>query len=111
MREIRHRQPGIANLRVEMASFIMRALQERIENPEFVHYLKRRGVDGVAAEVSQEISMLFEDDDFYPRPGEKEAEHHARRPSADDTAPDVHLLARRSALLHPLILSGAIMSA
>ena len=28
-------------------------------------------MDGVAAEVSQEISMLFEDDDVHPGAGEK----------------------------------------
>jgi hypothetical protein len=109
MREVRDRQLGIANLRVEMARFVVRPLQERIEKSEFVHHFERRGVDGVAAEVPQEISMLFEDHDLYPRTGEKEAEHHAGRPSADDTAPDVYLSARRSG--HRSIPSGAIMSA
>src|SRR5512132_2956519 len=73
--------------------------------------LERRGVDRVAAEVSQEISMLFEDHDFHPDAGEKVAEHHAGRPSADDTAPDVHLFAWKSPLPHRWIPSGAIMSA
>ena len=39
----------------------MRSLQERIEKSEFVHHLQRRGMDGVAAEVPQEISVLFEE--------------------------------------------------
>jgi hypothetical protein len=68
-------------------------------------------MDGVAAEVAQEVGMLFEDDAFHPGANEKEAEHHAGRPAADETAPGVHLLARKSVLLHRSIPSGAIMSA
>ena len=57
MREVGGRQPFVVDLRVEMASFAMRPVQERFEKSEFVHHLERRGVDGVAAEVSQEFSM------------------------------------------------------
>ena len=66
----------------------------------------------VSPRKSRKKSACFsEDHDFHPGAGEKEAEHHAGRPSADDTAPGVHLLARRSALPHRSIPSGAIMSA
>jgi hypothetical protein len=111
VREVGNRKPRITDLRVEVARFAMRPLQKRIEKSEFVHHLKRRGMDGVAAEVSQEISMLFEDDDVHPGAGEKKAEHHAGRPSTDDAALRMHFLARRRLLLHHLIPSGAIMSA
>ena len=88
----------------------MRSLQERVENSQLVHHLQCRGVDGVAAEVSQEISVLFEDDHFHPGAGEKEAKHHAGWPSADDTAPHVHLMAWRRLLLHLFITSGILIS-
>ncbi len=41
-------------------------------------------MDGVAAEVAEEVGVLFEDGDGDAGAGEEEAEHDAGRASADD---------------------------
>ena len=43
-------------------------------------------MDGVAAEVAEEVLVFFEDGDGDALAGEKEAEHDACRTSADDAA-------------------------
>jgi hypothetical protein len=43
-------------------------------------------VYGVAAEVAQEVSMLFQDSRPYASPSQDEAKHEAGRPAADDAA-------------------------
>ncbi len=51
----------VADLRAEGPDFLMRTAQEFVQHPEFVHDLEGRGMDRVAAEIAQEIGMLFED--------------------------------------------------
>jgi len=41
-------------------------------------------MDRIAAKIAQEIAMLLDDGDIDPRPRQKQTEHHARRPTADD---------------------------
>ena len=43
-------------------------------------------MNGVAAEVAEEIGVLLEHDHVDAGPREQEAEHHARRPAAGDAA-------------------------
>jgi hypothetical protein len=42
----------------------MRALEELFEEAEFVHQFESGRMDGVSAEVAQEIGVFFEDEDF-----------------------------------------------
>jgi hypothetical protein len=49
-----------------------------------MHQLERRGVDGIAAEVAQEITMLLQHDHIDAGARQKEAKHHAGRPPAGD---------------------------
>ena len=44
------------------------------------------GVDGVAAEVAEEVFVFFEDSDVDALAGEEETEHHAGGTSANDAA-------------------------
>ena len=48
--------------------------------------LEGGGVDGVAAEVAEEVGVLFEDGDVDAGAGEEEAEHDAGGAAADDAA-------------------------
>ena len=50
-----------ADVRAEGAGFLMRTAQELIQYPKLVHDLKGRRMDRVAAEITQEVCMLFED--------------------------------------------------
>jgi len=51
-----------------------------------VEELKRGRVDGVAAEVAEEVFVFFEDGNFDSGAGEEEAEHDSGGASTDDAA-------------------------
>src|SRR5438477_10726839 len=91
MREVRYFDKLVSDLRAKCADFLVRALQELVEQPQLVHDLQGRGVDRIAAEVPQEIGMLFEDQNRNPGSGKKEPEHHTCRSAACDAAADRNL--------------------
>ena len=68
----------------ELADLRVGELEEAFEEAEFVEDFEGGGVDGVAAEVAEEVLVLFEDGDVDAGAGEQEAEHHAGGASADD---------------------------
>ena len=70
----------------QLARLLVRAHEELVQQAELVHHLQGRGVDGVAAEVPEEVAVLFEDDDLNSRPGEQQTQHHPRRPAANHAA-------------------------
>ena len=67
-----------------MSSAVVRALEEALEQPELVEDFHRRGVDRVAAEIAEEVGVLFEHADRHAGAGEQQAGHHPGRPAADD---------------------------
>ena len=69
---------------------VVRKHQELVEQPEFVHDLEGRGMDRVAAKIPQEVRVLFQHGHFHALPGEKQPQHHARRPAAGDAAAHGH---------------------
>jgi hypothetical protein len=74
--------PGDADLRLMHP--VMRPREEPAEHAELVEHLHRRGVDGVAAEIAEEVGVLLEHPHAHPSAREKQSGHHARRPAADD---------------------------
>src|SRR5262249_45090590 len=62
------------------------------EQTELVHQLQRRGMDGVAAEIAEEVGVLLEHDDVDAGARQQEAEHEPARPTADDAATRGELL-------------------
>jgi uncharacterized protein with von Willebrand factor type A (vWA) domain len=66
--------------------FLVRKLEELVQQAEFVHDFESRRVDGVAAKVAQEIRVLLEHDDIDAGAREQEAEHHPGRPAAGNAA-------------------------
>jgi len=66
------------------------ATADRIE--QLVHHVERRRVDGVAAEVAQEVGVLLQHDDVHARAGEQQAQHHPGRTTAGDDAIRFHAL-------------------
>ncbi len=71
MGKIRDDDALVADLAGELAHLLMRALEEIVEDTELVHDLERRGMDGVAAEVAQEIGMLLQHHDIDTGAGEQ----------------------------------------
>jgi len=67
--------------------YLLMALDEKlVEKAELVHQLEGGGMDGVAAEVAEEVGVFLEDGDVDAGAREEEAEHHAGGASADDAA-------------------------
>jgi hypothetical protein len=61
--EIGDRHRHAADIAGKNTGFLMRAFQELFQEAEFVHHFESGGVDGVAAEIAQEVGVLFEDGD------------------------------------------------
>ena len=76
----------VADDSADLAHLGMRQLEERIEQAELVHDLQRRGMNGVTAEVAQEIGVLLEHEHIDAGAREQEAEHHPGRPASGDRA-------------------------
>ncbi len=91
VREIGDLQKDIADLPAERPDFLVGLLEELLEEAELVHDFQRRGMNGVPAEIAQEIGVLFEDQDGDPGAGEQQPQHHAGRTSAGDAATDRNL--------------------
>ena len=75
---------------VSCRDLLVRPLEELVEQAELVHHLERRGMDGVAAEVAEEIRVLLQDDDVDAGTRQQEAQHHAGRTAAGHHALHVH---------------------
>jgi len=106
----------VADKAPQLIGLLMWTLEEIFEQPELVHHLERRGMDGVAAEVAQEIGMLLEHQDVDAGAGEEEAKHHPGRSAAGDRAmrndglvchlaSTHHVETCAEAILHPLVLA------
>ncbi len=85
-REIGERDLGVAEQRVEVIDLVVRQLEELVEQAELAHQLQRRGMDGVAAEIAQEVAVLLQHHDVDAAARQQETEHHPGRPAAGDAA-------------------------
>jgi len=70
----------------DLQKLLMRDAQEIIEEAELVHEFEGGRVNGVAAEIAEEVGVFFEDEDFDASAGEKKAEHYAGGAASCDAA-------------------------
>ena len=84
MREIDNVVGVAVQVQCDLFRLLVRALQEGLQQAEFVKNLHRGGVDRVTAEITQEVGMLFEDGHVYALARQEVAKHHARRPAPGD---------------------------
>src|ERR1700761_7432552 len=85
MAEIAGGESEFAELHADVGILLVRELEQVVEDAELVHDLERGGVDRVAAEIAEEVAVLFQDDDVDAGSGEQITEHDAGRPAAGDT--------------------------
>src|ERR1700682_3423409 len=71
--ELRHGERESAEFCLERAGFLVRECQELGQQAELMDELERRGVDGVAAEIAQEIGVLLQHGDIDAGPRQQEA--------------------------------------
>ncbi|MOA25540.1 hypothetical protein D3C78_1462710 [compost metagenome] len=64
----------------------MRQCQQLLQQAKLIHDFQGRRVNGIAAKVAQEIGVLFQHYDLYPRPGQQIAEHQPGGATANDAA-------------------------
>ena len=62
----------------------MRQLQQIVETAEVMHQLEGRGMDRVAAEIAEEIRVLFQHLHLAARSREQQAGHDSRWSPAGD---------------------------
>jgi len=86
MGEVGEHHALLAELAREARYLLVRQLQELVEQAELIHDVQRRGMDGVAAEIAQEVAVLLEDDGLDAGARQQKAQHHARRAAAHDAA-------------------------
>src|SRR5215472_18861864 len=91
MPEIRDLQKLVPDLGAEGLYLLMGTPQEFVEKPQFVHYFECRGVDRIAAEITQEIGMFLEDENRNPSPCQQKSQHHAGGAATRDAAADRNL--------------------
>ncbi len=96
MGEIRKRVFAVAEERADGRRFLMRQLEKLVEQAELAHDVERRGMDGIAAEVAQEVGVFLEHDDIDAGAREQKTQHEAAWASADDGAPGGELLGGNS---------------
>ena len=70
----------------DVGRFLVRQFEEIVEQAEFCHHIERRGMNGVASEIAQEVGMFLEHDDVHAGAREQEAEHEPARSPTDDAA-------------------------
>ena len=75
-----------ADLHLRVAHLLVRQPQEGVEQPQLGQRVHGRGMDGVAAEVAQEIRVLLQHRHVDARPRQQIARHHPGRPAAGDDA-------------------------
>jgi len=80
----------------KLLQLLMRAFEEFVEQTKLVDDLQRGGVHRVAAEIAQEIGMLFQHDHIHAGAREEEPQHHACRTAAYDAAGGPPALRTRS---------------
>src|SRR5690242_9536387 len=89
VREVADRYGYAADGSGQLRELLMRPLQKLIKHAELMHDLQRGGMNGIAAEISQEIGVLLEDQHFDARTGQQESQHQSGRAAARDAATDL----------------------
>ena len=86
MREIHERNRDVADFDLTLPEFLMRKLQEIFQKAKVMHRFESRGMDRVAAKITQKLRMFLEDDRIDAGAGQKKPQHHPGRSAADDAA-------------------------
>jgi hypothetical protein len=64
----------------------MRQLQELVDQAQFNHQLEGRGMNRVASEIAEEISVLLQHHDLNAGARQQESQHHSSGTTAGDAA-------------------------
>src|SRR2546421_8994234 len=105
MREVGQLNLGIPDEPPQRLNLLMRQFQERIEQAELVHDLQGRGMDRVAAEITEEISVPLDHDGSDAGARQQKPEHDSSRPAAGDAACRLQCVQIAIPVLPPAVLA------
>jgi hypothetical protein len=94
MSEVRERIFLVSEECANARGLLMRQLEKIVEQSELAHQFQGRRVDGVAAEVAQEVGVFFQYHHVDASSRQQEPEHQSARAAADDAAPGREPLGR-----------------
>src|ERR1700683_3161040 len=86
MREVGDFEYFAAHLAGDFTHFLMRTLQELLQDAQFMHQFEGGRMNGIAAKVAQKIGVLLEYNDFNACACQQKTEHHSSWTSAHDAA-------------------------
>jgi hypothetical protein len=86
MGEVGDRDLDTADHTGQLPGFLVGPFQELFQQPKLVQDFERGGVDRIAAEIPQEVTVLLEDHDVDTGPRQQEAQHYARGSATRDAA-------------------------
>nr|WP_029921535.1 hypothetical protein [Nevskia soli] len=81
-------EQGVADLHAELPRFLVRELEESFQQAQLVHQFQGGRVDGVAAEIAQEVLVFLQHQYRYAGPGQQKAQHQAGGTAAAGAAAD-----------------------
>src|SRR2546423_14414394 len=84
MSQVCERDKLLANLAADLANFLLGAFEKLVDQTEFVDDFKRGRMNCIAAKITQEVSVLLEDDYRNSGTRQQKPEHHSSRPTTDD---------------------------
>src|SRR5262249_28051752 len=76
----------VAELALDVLDLLVRLLEELVQQAELAENVHGGWMDGVAAEVAEEVGVLLQHDDVDAGARQQEAGHHAGRAAAGDHA-------------------------
>jgi len=84
--EVGQADHSLVGHRSQLRDTLLGHLREPSAQTKLVEHVERGGMDRVAAEVAEEVIVLFEHEDLDAGAGEEESKHRARRSATDDAA-------------------------
>src|SRR5262249_44024652 len=96
----------VADIPRQLPCLLVGAPEKLVPEAELAHQLQRQRVGRLPPALAQEIGVLLEDHHVHASPSEEQAQHHAGRPAASDTAADLglvsHWVASEAGLTTPM---------
>src|SRR5690349_23011695 len=87
MREICDTKGDTTHNACKLRQLLMRPLEKFFQKPELAHDFQRGRMNGVAAEVAQEILVFLKHANLNARACQKQSKHHSGRSAAGNAAP------------------------
>jgi hypothetical protein len=90
MSKVANRNCVLADLPCDLSYFLVRSFQEFFQNTQFMHDLESGRMNSVAAEITQEVGMLFKHKYVHADARKQQSQHHAGGTASGNTTASVN---------------------